>query len=219
MWTSRVASRSYAAFRVSTAAARARKHPEYVNTHHLLFEAAKRNRADVAALLLDLGTPVNVQDSSRRTALHEAAASGALAAARFLIDCGAEVDAKESTYGSTPIGWAAHGDRAEMVHLLARHSRDIWTLCFHGFVDRVRAILADDPGLARVAAANGRTPLWWLPDDEERAMAVVEALLAAGADPSTANQQGQTAADWARRRGMVRVAARLETADWSDERP
>ena len=37
-------------------------------------------------------------------------------------------------------------------------------------------------------------------------------LIAAGADPAATNKEGKTAADWARRRGMLAVAARLERA-------
>jgi ankyrin repeat protein len=37
-------------------------------------------------------------------------------------------------------------------------------------------------------------------------------LLAAGADPSAKSKDGRTAADWARRRSMRDVAARLEVA-------
>jgi ankyrin repeat protein len=51
-----------------------------------------------------------------------------------------------------------------------------------------------------------------LPDEDAKAMTVVELLLAAGADPAHKNTRGNTAADWARRRGMTAVAARLESA-------
>ena len=73
-------------------------------------------------------------------------------------------------------------------------------------------ILTEDPGRARVVSEDGCTPLWWLPDDEAKAMQIVELLLAAGANPSAKNKDGGTAADWARRRGMRDVATRLETA-------
>jgi ankyrin repeat protein len=76
----------------------------------------------------------------------------------------------------------------------------------------VRELLAGDPGLAKQANEEGITPLWWLPDDEARAMEVVEALLLAGADPSSKNRDGLTAADSARRRGLVDVAFRLTEA-------
>jgi hypothetical protein len=99
-----------------------------------------------------------------------------------------------------------------MVDFLSRYSRDLWTLAFRGYVDRVRAILDEDPRLARVSARDGSTPLWWLPDDEERAVKMVELLLAAGVDPSATNADGETAADRARRRGMREIAARLDRA-------
>src|SRR5690606_8807583 len=94
-----------ACFRLDRATARrlAAEHAEYCRSFAILFEAARRDRPDVMALLLDLGVPLEVQDATGKQALHEAAAAGAAAAARFLIDCGAEVDPRESTYGSTPI--------------------------------------------------------------------------------------------------------------------
>ena len=187
-------------------------HPEYRQSPVAMFEAAKRDRPDVLALLLELGFSLEIQDPTGKRPLHEAAAAGALRAAAFLIEQGAEIDPRESSYGGAPIGWAAHGDKTEMVRLLSRYSRNLWTLCFHGYVDRVREILAEDPARARIADDHGVTPLWWLPDDEEQAMQVVELLLAAGADPSAKSADGLAAADWARRRGMRAVAARLEIA-------
>jgi ankyrin repeat protein len=99
-----------------------------------------------------------------------------------------------------------------MVRLLAQYSREIPTLCYRGCVDRVRELVTDDPRRAREAGKNGYTALWWLPDDEDAAMQLVELLLAAGVDPSARNREGTTAADWARRRGMLAVADRLEEA-------
>jgi len=184
-------------------------HPDYVASPAALFEAARRDRPDALALLLDLGFPLEIQDGTGKRALHEAAANGALRAAAFLVERGAEVDPRESNYNGTPIGWAAHGDKTEMVRFLSQHSSDIWTLCFNGYVERVRDILAENPNLATRVGEDGITPLWWLPDDEGKAMQIAELLLEAGADPSTKNKEGRTAADWARRRGMRDVAARL----------
>ena len=187
-------------------------HPDYKHSPAVLFEAAKRDRPDVLAFLVDLGFSLETPDPTGRRALHAAAATNALHAAEFLVGRGAEIDPRESTYNGTPIGWAAHGDKTEMVMFLSPYSRDIWTLCFNGFVERVGEILSEDPGRAQVVSRDGHTPLWWLPDDEAKAMRVVELLLAAGANPSATSQDGQTAAQWARRRGMRDVAARLEAA-------
>jgi uncharacterized protein len=185
------------------------EHPEYWRSHRVMFEAARLDRPEVIALLLELGVPLEIEDRNKARALHHAAGNNALRAARFLIDRGAEVDPRESAYGATPIGWASHGDHVEMLDFLSRDSKNIWTLCFRGYVDRVRDILRDEPELARQVASDGITPLWWLPDDEDKAMEIVDLLLAAGADPTIRSREGGTAADWARKRGMTGIARKL----------
>ena len=70
-------------------------------------------------------------------------------------------------------------------------------------------MLAAEPQLARQVAKDGITPLWWLPDDDGKAMEIVEMFLAAGADPAVRSREGKTAMDWALKRGMADVAARL----------
>jgi ankyrin repeat protein len=189
-----------------------RDHPEYLQSPAAIFKAATRDRPDVLALLLDLGISIETQDHTGKRPLHEAAVANALGAAGFLIERGADVDPRESSYNGTPIGWAAHGDRVAMVDFLSRYSRDIGTLCFRGYVERVREILREDPGRARAVSKDGYTALWWLPDDEPTAMQIAELLLAAGVDAAAKNAAGKTAADWARRRGMREVATRLDRA-------
>ncbi|MCC7123690.1 MAG: ankyrin repeat domain-containing protein, partial [Acidobacteria bacterium] len=130
------------------AARLARAHPEYLRTHDFLFDAARRDRADTLALLIELGTSGDVEDTTGKRALHEAAFHDARQAAAWLIGRGAEIDPRERTYGGTPISWAAHGDKTAMVHLLATHSRDVRTLCAMGCVDRVRQLVAEEPALA-----------------------------------------------------------------------
>ena len=49
----------------------------------------------------------------------------------------------------------------------------------------------------------------WLPDDETKAREIVELFLSRGADPRIKRQDGKTAADLARARGMDDVAAML----------
>jgi hypothetical protein len=97
-----------------------------------------------------------------------------------------------------------------MVAFLSRFSRDFQMLCFTGSIDRLRELLAEDSSLAGQVDDEGITPLWWLPDDELKAMDVVEALLKAGADPSMKSKDGRKAADAARRRGLLTVADRLD---------
>jgi len=188
------------------------RNPEFTQLPDPLFAAAEQDRADVAALILDSGVSPDVNDANNERPLHRAAVNNALAVAKLLVEYGAEVDARESRYDATPIGWASYGDHGGMVTFLSRFSRDFQMLCFTGCVDRVRELLADDPKLSRQIDEEGITPLWWLPDDEAKAMDVVEALLKTGADPSVKSKDGRTAADAAHRRGLVAVATRLSAA-------
>jgi hypothetical protein len=193
------------------AAAIVRTHPRLVRTPHLLFAAAKRNRADVAALLIDLGTPVNVQDPHGRTALHEAAASDARDVARLLLERDADPDVRESQFHASPLGFACYHDHRSMIDLLTPHSRDVRALAAQGKVERLREVFSAEPQRARDIGLHGTTLLWHLPDDETVALEVVELLLAHGVDPAATMDDGTTAADSARAVGLNRVAQRLDT--------
>ena len=193
------------------AARLAAAHPEYLRSPEPMFTAAKLDRPDALALLLDLGVPLEIADHTNARALHHAASGNAISAAQFLIERGAEIDPRESNWGAVPIGWAAHGDRQQMVDLLSQYSRNVWTLAFRGYVERVREVLREDPTRAQVKSDEGITPLWWLPDDEDKALQIAELLIAHGADPAAQSVRGTTAADWARKRGMLRLERRLRT--------
>jgi ankyrin repeat protein len=187
------------------------RHPEYLQSPKALFAAARDDRADVVTLLLDVGTPVDIHDQHGQRALHVAAASDARRVATLLIDRGADVDAVEKRFSATPLGFASHHGRLAMIDLLAPVSRDIWNLTNLGKIDRLRAVLAENPAAARERDA-GLTPLWWLPNDEALAAEAVDLLLAHGADPTVKAKDGRTAADRARERGLDAAAAKLEAA-------
>ena len=184
-------------------------HPEERTSPKAMTAAVMRDRSDVVAFLLDAGVPIEVEDRQKTRALHRAAGAGAIEAARTLIDRGAEIDPRELTYNNTPLGWAAHFDDRRMLDFLSQYSRDVFNLAFCGYVERLRQVLAAEPQLARQVAKDGITPLWWLPDDDGKAMEIVEMFLAAGADPAVRSREGKTAMDWALKRGMATVAARL----------
>jgi hypothetical protein len=152
------------------------KHPEYLQSHLAMFAAAKRDRADVVEFLLDLGVPIEVHDITNARTLHQPAAHNALRVATLLIDRGAEIDPCDSAWDSPPIGWASHSDHVEMIEFLSGFSRNVWRLAFRGYVDRLRKVLASEPDLAKLVDDDGITPLWWLPDDEAKALEIVTSL-------------------------------------------
>ena len=77
-----------------------------------------------AKLLLENGMDPNHMNWHRFTLLHHMAADGELAKATLLLDHGADIDAIDDEYRSTPFGVAARWGRKEMVELLLERGAD-----------------------------------------------------------------------------------------------
>ena len=189
------------------------EHPEYLSSPKALFEAARRDRADIVAMLLDLGTPIEIEGPQHGRALHEAAYHNSVNVARLLIERGAEIDPVEDNWGNSPMDFARYAQHPEMIDLLTPYTRDVWSLAFAGKIDRLRELLAEDPRLAQAQWSIGVTPLMRLPNDESRALEIVELFLAHGADASVRNAEGFTAADLAERRGLIAAATALRARE------
>jgi ankyrin repeat protein len=187
------------------------EHPEFRQSSGALFRATMLDRADAVAFILDLGTPIEIEGGHGQTALHVAAQNDALNVARLLIERGAEIDPYDRGFSSTPIDFAVYRNSQPMIDVLRPYSYDVWSLAPIGDVDRLRTILAEQPDLAKTTWQT--TPLFWLPDDETRAVEIVRLFLEHGADPKfRSKKDGSTAADVARQRGMHDVAALLDAA-------
>lgn len=202
-----------ACLRLDTAKARAlvASSPDLLRAPEPMLAAADRDLVDVVQLLLDLGVSPDVQNAEGERGLHMAAYASSLRVARLLLAHGAEVDPVESNWSNTPLGAAVYSQHAEMIALIGRVSQDIWELVYVGNVDRVREVLHERPELAK-ASSGGHTPLMWLPpDDEPRALEIATLLIANGADPTLRNTEGQTAADRARRLGLLTLADYLDS--------
>ena len=77
-----------------------------------------------AAFLLEQGMDPNHMNWHRFTLLHHMAADGEIAKARLLLDYGADIDAVDDEYRSTPLGIAARRGQREMVRLLLERGAD-----------------------------------------------------------------------------------------------
>ena len=196
----------------TTAAALLERKPSLRSNPASLFAAARTDDVKAAELVLDLGTPVQVQDDQQQTALHVAAAGDARRVVKLLLSRGADANVRERQWHATPLGYAVHHGRDAVIDLLVPLSTDVWNLVYLGRIDRLRAVLAESPERAREKTASGMTPLFWLPVDDERAVEAVELLLAHGVDPGSVADQGPTAEQIARERGLERAAARLAQA-------
>ena len=111
---------------------------------------------DMAEFLLESGMNARHMTWHHVTLLHDMAQKGDVAKAKLLLDHGAEIDAIDEEYCSTPLGMAARWGHREMAVLLLERGAD--------------------PGKA---GANWATPLAWA--RKKRHSGVVDALLAAGA--------------------------------------
>lgn len=199
------------------AQALARSHPELLRAPEPWHAATSLNSVPALQLLLDLGGRLDTADASGAQPLHTAAFAGSLDAVNFLLEHGADVNAVERRYNSTPFGWASYHGAAAVVERLLPLTNDVWALAFHGHIQRLAKVLESAPELAlqvRPAGVTyaGYTPLWWLAPDDEAALAAVELFLQHGADPAHRNPHGRIAADWARKLGLRAVADRLVAA-------
>jgi uncharacterized protein len=185
------------------------EHPEYLRSTVPIFTAAKRDRAEVVTLLLNLGTPIEIADDSQQRPLHVAAYSNALNVAALLIDRGADLEAVESNWNNTPLGFATYANLTSMIELISRHTTDVFRLTWTGNIERLKEVLSAQPELAKLD--DGSTPLMWLPDDDARATEAVKLLVSFGADPAAKSNQGMTAADYARKWALYDTAELLDS--------
>lgn len=145
---------------------------------------ALRDRSPkVAALLLDNPqVDVNFVSPNGETPLMMAALRGETAAARRLIERGAEVNRA----GWTPLHYAATNGHLDVVNLLLKH---------HAFVDPQDPQTQATPLM--LAARFGTEP-------------VVDRLLEEGADIRMTDKQGATAVDYARASGRGYLERKLQ---------
>jgi hypothetical protein len=176
-----------------------------------LFTAAEYDDVDTVRQLLDSGLSPDAANRNRARPLHVAAYAGSVRVARLLIERGAEIDPRDDQHGTSPIYWALYGQRWLTVDLVAPYSRDVWALVPAGKAERLEAVLAEQPRLAR-ASWEGGTPLFDLPDDEPAAERIVRLFLAHGADPGFTRNDGATAERIARARGLSGAADLLRRA-------
>lgn len=126
------------------------------------------------------------------TALHYASLRGRLECIEFLIRNGADVNALDEEFGSSPIGWANETGKMRAVDLLEMRGAHMSLRQAAGFgrLDRVKDMIGESPELIDVKDGYG-TPLhaavlWGQ-------YHVMEFLIEAGADRSALTEDGLTA--------------------------
>ena len=147
------------------------------------FFAAARH-GDIAALkaFLDKGTDVNTKTRYGSTALFYACDRGNVEMVKFLLERGADPNAKDTFYGATPMTWAADKGHVEVVRLLiekgAKEKDDALAVGVDkGSIELVKTVL-DKGGASSGAMTKALTKA-----NEGKKTEIAEALKKAGAVP------------------------------------
>ncbi len=196
--------------------------------------AAREDEPDLAALLLDAGADVNATAPGGATPLVVATVRGHTRLAMFLLEQGADPNAGEAGY--TPLHWAAGSWHTELTGSLRgiETARDeewrsmngvqegrlalVEALLAHGADPDVR--LANHPPQFGFASQRfrvslvGATP--FLLAAMDAAVAVMDALVAAGADTRLATDEGTTPLMVASGLGRVPAETRVTEAETLD---
>jgi ankyrin repeat protein len=111
----------------------------------MLVRAAESANTEAVSVMLDLGLPIDVRGDRGETALHAAAHAGSPDTVQLLLTRGADIEARDTTWNDTPLGWAEVGsgerpttttqpDWLETVRILLAHgaSRDATTIDLDG---------------------------------------------------------------------------------------
>jgi uncharacterized protein len=197
----------------------------------LILAAGYDGAVESVRLLLDAGA--NVDATVREgivpaaTPLVRAAMRGDLALAKLLLDRGAALESGEPKIAAPLLFSAAQGDAAMVGFLIDRGARVdsrlpkqfipsgptvLMMAAEDGYSDLVRLLLARGAAV-NMRDSEGLTPLMWAAAAIDRGNTkIVEALLAAGADVTTATDAKETAYIFATRYGNKAAASLLEKA-------
>src|SRR5262249_60271927 len=105
--------------RVRDAATRlGRQHTECLPDPCPMLIATGQGRADVVALLLELGMDVDIADATQQRGLHNAVAGDSIDVVKLLVAHGADIDRPTTQYGGA-MGFAAHFERRDIAAFLA----------------------------------------------------------------------------------------------------
>ena len=121
-----------------------------------LRQAIERGDEDaVRAMIAANPALLHARDEDGATALHCAAFFGRRGIAELLLNAGAEINARDTTYGATPAGWAIHYLR-ERGALLAIEIEDVLFAIRRGDADWAERLVTRHPWVVDAVDREGK---------------------------------------------------------------
>jgi ankyrin repeat protein len=185
-----------------------------------LLLAAREDRIEAAALLLDAGASLKAQDAEGLTPLHVAARYGFTDLTNLLCARKADLIARDAQ-GWTPLQWAIATDHLETAKALLARGAPVnvddtagatplhWAAA-NGQLATLELLLAKGAAI-NLADYAGDTPLHWAAAAGQEAAARL--LLARGANPALKDRQGRTPLQVATDEGQAALVALLRPAN------
>jgi ankyrin repeat protein len=170
----------------------------------LLTELAEGGCANSVRSLVELGVDVNGK-AGGESPLWCAARGGHLDTVKWLVELDADLHARNPFYDSPPLGAANYKGHRHVVEYLLQFA-PICDAVKYGGLDRVRALLRENPECVRVRDKDGRTPLHYPYRDTQHGAQIIELLIAHGADTSAKDNEGRTPADQMLQKGRRDLA-------------
>jgi ankyrin repeat protein len=187
------------------------QHPQLLQDNELFRNCAMVD-VDTCLWLVQQGYDINTRDRNGQTVLHNYAQWNSPTAITTLLQHGADPEAVEKNWQSTPLGFALHHHHWPVVEVLLPISNNLFDVCRMADAERAALLLARDPSLALQRTPMGNTPLHVVSQakqddpDFDASVATIELLLKHGTDPTACNKEGKTAAQWYRQFGMDELA-------------
>jgi ankyrin repeat protein len=111
-----------------------------------IFRAAEHGDTAAVGLMLDLGFPLDTRGDNGGTPLHAASYNGSPQTVHLLLDRGADIEARDTTWNDTPLGWAMVGSgERPRTNKAADWTETVQTLLEHGASTDEITLEPDDP--------------------------------------------------------------------------
>jgi ankyrin repeat protein len=208
---------------------------ELTITQASIFVASQRGDVELLRELIESGKATATdRDPQNITPLHWAAINAHVAACRYLLEQGAEVDALGGDLVATPMQWAARNGYLYVIQLLIAHNADPTITDSQGYkslhlVTHSSSImpllyLLHQPINVDSRDSQGHTSLMWAAYQGDALS--VDLLLRHGANPNLKDDAGLTSLHWAVVRGnriairkLIEKGADLTAKDGEDRTP